>query len=138
MRMNIEIWFIARDRVELLLDEDTPFLELLPLAGYGQEDTAPGASLIAGIGIVSGVECLITSSVSTIKGGSLNESTLWKSSRIAEIGMENRLPTISLIQSVSFEKEMIFEYLIHQLYKKKGWCGFISTRKSISQRRSRF
>lgn len=50
---------------------------------------------------MSGVECLITANVSTIKGGSLNESTLFKSARIAEIGIENRLPTISLIQSVS-------------------------------------
>ena len=93
-------FYIARDRIELLLDEDSPFLELMPLAGYGQENSAPGASLVAGIGLVSGVECVITASVNTIKGGSLNEATLIKSGRLSEIAMENRLPTISLIQSV--------------------------------------
>ena len=91
---------LARDRIELLLDEDSPFLELLPLAGFGQDNSTAGASLVAGIGLVCGVECIITANVNTIKGGSVNEATLLKSSRLAEISIENRLPTISLIQSV--------------------------------------
>lgn len=90
---------LARDRIELLLDEDSPFLELLPLAGFGQDTSTAGASLVAGIGLICGVECMITASVNTIKGGSVNEATLLKSNRLAEITMENRLPTISLVQS---------------------------------------
>lgn len=89
----------ARDRLELLLDEDSPFLELMAFAGWDQEDTATGASLVSGIGLVCGVECLVSSNVATIKGGSLNESTLAKSGRLADIADENHLPSISLIQS---------------------------------------
>lgn len=90
---------LARQRVELLLDEDSPFLEICALAGIGQEQSATGASLICGIGLVSGVECMITSNVYTIKGGSLNEASLFRGGRASEIARENRLPTVSLIQS---------------------------------------
>ena len=89
---------LARDRVELLLDQDSPFLELMPLAGW-EQDCALGGSIVSGIGLVSGVECLISASVPTIKGGSVNEVTLAKSARIAQIAAENNLPSISLIQS---------------------------------------
>lgn len=89
----------ARERIELLLDEDSPFLELMPLAGLGQDETAVGASLVAGIGLVNGVECMVSASVATIKGGSLNEVTLLKSARLAEIAEENGLPAIGLVQS---------------------------------------
>jgi len=58
-----------------------------------------GASLVGGIGLVCGVECMIIANVYTIKGGSMNEATVLKSARLAEIAAENRLPTISLIQS---------------------------------------
>jgi hypothetical protein len=60
---------LARDRIDLLLDEDSPFLELMPLAGLGQADTPVGGGIVAGIGIVSGVECIVSASVPTIKGG---------------------------------------------------------------------
>ena len=93
---------LARERIELLLDEDSPFLELLALAGNGQDGSTSGASLVSGIGLVCGIECMITSNVYTIKGGTMNEASLFKSARIAEISMENRLPSISLIQSVYF------------------------------------
>src|SRR3990167_7932261 len=99
---------LARERIELLLDEDSPFLELLALAGNGQDGSTSGASLVSGIGLVCGIECMITSNVYTIKGGTMNEASLFKSARIAEISMENRLPSISLIQSVYFSSSFPF------------------------------
>lgn len=60
---------LARERINLLLDEDSPFLELMPLAGLGQDDTPVGGGIVAGIGLVSGVECIVSASVYTIKGG---------------------------------------------------------------------
>src|SRR3990167_3667521 len=99
---------LARERIELLLDEDSPFLELLALAGNGKDGSTSGASLVSGIGLVCGIECMITSNVYTIKGGTMNEASLFKSARIAEISMENRLPSISLIQSVYFSSSFPF------------------------------
>lgn len=89
---------LARERVELLLDEDTPFLELSPLAAWGSE-YAVGASLITGIGTVSGVECLITANDPTVRGGASNPWTLKKAQRANEIAFANRLPCISLVES---------------------------------------
>ena len=71
---------LARQRIELLLDEDAPFLELSPLAGYGSSYTV-GASVVTGIGVVSGVECLISASDPTVKGGASNPYTLRKAFR---------------------------------------------------------
>ncbi|MFD2416099.1 acyl-CoA carboxylase subunit beta [Amycolatopsis pigmentata] len=89
---------LARERIELLLDEDSPFLELSPLAAWGT-DYHVGASVVAGIGTVEGVECLITASDPTVKGGASNPSSLKKGLRAAEIAAENRLPTINLVES---------------------------------------
>ncbi|KAF9987063.1 hypothetical protein BGZ65_005258, partial [Modicella reniformis] len=90
---------LARERVELLLDDDTPFLELCPLAGYGQEDMTVGGSQVAGIGLVCGVECMITANIPTLQGGAWNASTMARGSRISEIAWINRLPHIQLVQS---------------------------------------
>ena len=73
---------LPRERVELLLDRDSYFLELCPLAGKDVPGHTPGASLIGGIGRVSGVECLITASESTVKGGAISEMSAWKSGRL--------------------------------------------------------
>jgi len=90
---------LPRERVELLLDRDTHFLELCALAGHQVDDHATGASMIGGIGMVSGVECVITASESTVKGGAINELGVKKTHRLAEIAEQNRLPGISLIES---------------------------------------
>ena len=90
---------LPRERVELLLDRDSYFLELLPLAGHGNKGVGTGGSSISGIGLVNGVECLITASEATVKGGAINPFGLRKGLRVAEIGHHNRLPAISLIQS---------------------------------------
>ncbi|MEU4290729.1 carboxyl transferase domain-containing protein [Kribbella sp. NPDC026596] len=89
---------LARERIELLLDPDSPFLELSPLAGWGSDFTV-GASLVTGIGVVSGVECLISANDPTVKGGASNPWTLRKALRADEIARANRLPVISLVES---------------------------------------
>jgi acetyl-CoA carboxylase carboxyltransferase component len=90
--------FLARERIELLLDPDSPFLELAPLAAWGTDYTV-GASLVAGIGVVEGVECMISANDPTVRGGSTNPYTMRKSSRLADIALENSLPSISLVES---------------------------------------
>src|SRR5918995_5004343 len=62
---------LARERIELLVDRDAPFLELSPLAAWGS-DYAVGASVVTGIGVVEGVECMIVASDPTVKGGASN------------------------------------------------------------------
>jgi acetyl-CoA carboxylase carboxyltransferase component len=89
---------LARERIELLLDPDSPFLELSPLAAWGT-DFAVGASVVTGIGVVQGVECLISASDPTVRGGSSNPWTMRKSFRAAEIALRNRLPVINLVES---------------------------------------
>ncbi|MER7761251.1 carboxyl transferase domain-containing protein [Streptomyces sp. NPDC097619] len=89
---------LARERVELLLDPDTPFLELSPLAAWGS-DHPVGASMITGIGTVSGTTCLITANDPTVRGGASNPWTLKKALRANEIAFANRLPVISLVES---------------------------------------
>jgi acetyl-CoA carboxylase carboxyltransferase component len=89
---------LARERIELLLDPDTPFLELSPLAAWGSDYTV-GASLVTGIGVVEGVECLITANDPTVRGGASNPWSLKKALRANEIARANRLPCISLVES---------------------------------------
>ncbi|WP_405848708.1 carboxyl transferase domain-containing protein [Streptomyces niveus] len=89
---------LARERVELLLDPDTPFLELSPLAAWGS-DYPVGASMVTGIGVVEGVECVITANDPTVRGGASNPWTLKKALRANQIAYENRLPLISLVES---------------------------------------
>lgn len=91
---------LPRERLELLLDPGTPFLELSPLAAYGlYNDESPCASQITGIGIVAGVECMIFVNDATVKGGAVYPMTLQKTLRAQTIAAENRLPCISLVES---------------------------------------
>ena len=89
---------LPRERIELLVDEGSAFLELSPLAGWGS-DFHVGASLVTGIGVVEGVECLITANDPTVKGGASNPWTVKKAFRAAQIAEENNLPTVSLVES---------------------------------------
>jgi len=89
---------LARERIELILDPGAPFLELSALAAWGSDFTV-GASIVTGIGVVEGVECLITASDPTVRGGASNPWTLRKIFRANEIARTNRLPVISLIES---------------------------------------
>jgi acetyl-CoA carboxylase carboxyltransferase component len=90
---------LPRERVELMLDPDSHFLELCPIAGYQIPGHTAGASLIGGIGSVSGVECLLAANDSTVRGGAINEYGLTKTARLAEVAAQNRLPTIHLTES---------------------------------------
>ena len=88
----------ARERVEMLVDPDSPFLELSPLAAWGTDFTV-GASVVTGIGVVEGVECIVVSNDPTVKGGTSNPWTLKKILRANQIALQNRLPVVSLVES---------------------------------------
>lgn len=91
---------LARERLELVLDKDSPFLELLPLAGMEKKGGfGAGGTNVSGIGLVAGKLCMINSNVGTRKGGSVDYATTFKALRIGEITLENRLPTINLVES---------------------------------------
>ncbi|WP_235966430.1 acyl-CoA carboxylase subunit beta [Herbidospora solisilvae] len=89
---------LARERVELLLDPGAPFLELSPLAAWGS-DFPVGASVVTGIGVVEGVECVIVANDPTVRGGASNPWTLRKTLRATQIALENRLPLVNLVES---------------------------------------
>src|SRR5665811_1440582 len=96
---------LPRDRVQMLLDPGTPFLELSPLAALGLYpdrdgcDRAPSAGVITGIGRVNGVDCLIVCNDATVKGGTYFPMTVKKHLRAQEIAEQNHLPCIYLVDS---------------------------------------
>ncbi len=90
----------VRERLLLLLDPDTPFLELSPLAAWDMyENEHPSAALITGIGIVHNREVMIIAHDATVKGGTYVPETIKKHIRAQEIAMENRLPCVYLVDS---------------------------------------
>lgn len=90
----------VRERLDLLLDPGTPFLEIAPLAAWGMYDEGVhAAGIIGGIGIVEGREVLINANDAMVKGGTIYPMGVRKSLRLQEIAMENHLPTIALIDS---------------------------------------
>jgi 3-methylcrotonyl-CoA carboxylase beta subunit len=96
---------LPRDRVQMLLDPGTPFLELSPLAAFAMypdrdgTDSAPCAGVIAGIGRVSGVDCMIVCNDATVKGGTYYPMTVKKHLRAQEIAQQNNLPCVYLVDS---------------------------------------
>src|SRR5687767_8566026 len=91
---------LPRDRVQMLLDPGTPFLELSQLAAYGMyDDAAPSAGIITGVGQVAGRECVIVCNDATVKGGTYYPITVKKHLRAQEIARENRLACIYLVDS---------------------------------------
>ena len=90
----------VRERVDTLLDEGSPFLELSPLAAWDLHDgEAPGAGLVTGIGRVSGREVMIVANDATVKGGSYLPLTVKKHVRAQDIALQNRLPCVYLVDS---------------------------------------
>ncbi len=90
----------VRERIERLLDEGSPFLEVAPLAAHGlYEGEAPSAGLVAGIGRVSGREVMIVANDATVKGGTYYPLTVKKHVRAQQIALENRLPCLYLVDS---------------------------------------
>ncbi|MEN2992001.1 MAG: carboxyl transferase domain-containing protein [Bacteroidia bacterium] len=105
--------FLARERIEYLLDEGSPFLELLPLAGLDSKTSSPGGTVVGGIGLVAGRWVMVIANVGTEKGGAIDQPTLQKSLRLAEIAMDNQLPVINLVESAGAdlpEQAKIFNY----------------------------
>jgi 3-methylcrotonyl-CoA carboxylase beta subunit len=91
---------LPRDRVELLLDAGSPFLELAQLAGDGLYDgVPPGASLITGIGLVGGRPCMLIANDATVKGGTYYGMTCRKHVRAQQVARAHRLPCITLVDS---------------------------------------
>ncbi len=95
---------LPRERIALLLDPGAPFLELSTLSGYlmdrpDPDKSVPGSGVIAGIGFVSGVRCMVSASDSGIDAGALQPMGLEKQLRVQEMALENRLPFIQLVES---------------------------------------
>ncbi len=90
---------MPRERVELLLDQDAPFLELSPVAAWGTEFPV-GASVVTGVGVVEGVECVVVANDPTVQAGAVNPYTDRKVRRATEIAAGNRLPLVTLVESV--------------------------------------
>ena len=103
---------LVRERIELLLDRDSAFLELSALAAWGTE-FAVGASIVTGVGVVSGVECVIVAHDPTVRGGAMNPYTLRKTLRALEIARVNRLPVVNLVESGGADLPTQSELFVH-------------------------
>ncbi len=92
--------FLPRERIEKILDDNSPFIELSSLAAYNlYEDDVPAAGMVTGIGRVHGIECLFVANDATVKGGTYFPMTVKKHLRAQEIALENKLPCIYLVDS---------------------------------------
>lgn len=92
--------YLASERLQLLLDKDSPFLELMPLVGLGVEGSfGANGTTITGIGMISGKLCMVTSNIGTRKGGTMDLATSKKHVRMNEIILENGLPCVQLVES---------------------------------------
>jgi acyl-CoA carboxylase subunit beta len=89
---------LPRERIELLVDRDSPFLELSPVAAWGT-DYPVGASVVTGIGVVEDTPCVIVANDPTVRGGAANPYSLKKTRRAGEIARVNRLPMVNLVES---------------------------------------
>jgi acetyl-CoA carboxylase carboxyltransferase component len=91
---------LPRERIQLLCDPDTPFLEFSPLAAWDMyEQEAPSAGIVTGIGVIEGQECVIVANDATVKGGTYYPMTVKKHLRAQEIAEENHLPCLYLVDS---------------------------------------
>jgi len=91
---------LVRERIRVLLDPGSPFLELSPFAAYGMYDGAvPAAGIVTGIGRVCGQECVVVANDATVKGGTYFPMTVKKHLRAQEIARDNRLPCLYLVDS---------------------------------------
>jgi len=91
---------LARERIDLLVDPNTPFIELSPLAAYGMyNDQFPSAGIITGIGVIMGRESVIIANDATVKGGTYVKETIKKHLRAQQVAMENHLPCVYMVDS---------------------------------------
>jgi 3-methylcrotonyl-CoA carboxylase beta subunit len=111
----------VRERVARLLDDNTPFLELSPLAAWGLHDGgAPGAGIVTGVGRIMGRECVVVANDPTVKGGTYFPETIRKHVRAQEIALDNRLPCVYLVDSGG-----VFLPLQSQVFPDAGHFGRI-------------
>jgi acetyl-CoA carboxylase carboxyltransferase component len=89
---------LVRERIDLLVDPGSPFLELSPLAGWGTDDPL-GGGLVTGLGLIERVQCVISANDPTVRGGSSSPTTVAKGLRAQEIAAVNRLPLVNLTES---------------------------------------
>jgi acetyl-CoA carboxylase carboxyltransferase component len=89
---------MVRERIDLLLDRGSPFLEIAPLAGWGTDD-AVGGGVVAGIGQVAGTWCMVSGNDPTVKGGAQSPTSVRKVLRAMEVARENRLPLVNLTET---------------------------------------
>ena len=118
---------LPRQRIDLLLDRNSPFLELLPLAGLHVGGTVPGGSVVTGIGYVNGTQCMVSASEATVQGGAIGPIGVKKAARIAQIANENELPAIHIIESAGADLPNQSEIFV------PGGAGF----RDITQRSRR-
>ena len=108
---------LPRERINLLLDRNTPFLELSSLAGYKMHDdkdgSMAGGGIIAGIGYVSDMRCMVIASNSAIKGGTISPTGLEKTLRLQEIAKDNKLPVVTLAESGGANLNYATEVFVH-------------------------
>ncbi|MCX6251918.1 MAG: methylcrotonoyl-CoA carboxylase [Bacteroidetes bacterium] len=91
---------LARERIDMLIDRNTPFIELSSMAAFGMyNDEFPSAGIITGIGVIHGKETMIVANDATVKGGTYIKESIKKHVRAQEIAMENRLPCVYLVDS---------------------------------------
>lgn len=91
---------LARDRIDLLVDPGTPFMELSPLAAYGEYNNQfPSAGIITGVGVIHGREAVVIANDATVKGGTYVKETIKKHLRAQQIALENHLPCVYLVDS---------------------------------------
>ncbi|MCK5338856.1 MAG: acyl-CoA carboxylase subunit beta, partial [Bacteroidales bacterium] len=91
---------LARERINKLIDPNTPFMELSQLAAYDQYDNGfPSAGIVTGIGVIQGRETVIIANDATVKGGTYMQWTIRKHLRAQDIAMENKLPTVYMVDS---------------------------------------
>ena len=94
-----------RERVMNVIDDDTPFLEISPFAGYGTDYTV-GGGCVSGIGMISGVECIIFGNDPSVKAGAMTVYVGEKWRRAIEISRENKIPFISFVESAGGDLSM--------------------------------
>ncbi len=109
---------LPRQRIEALLDRDSPFLEVGALAGHGMPGETTGCAVVGGVGRISGVECVLVASEATIKGGAITPMSMVKSARLAEIADQNRMVAVSCIESAGADLPNQDKIFVH------GGAGF--------------
>jgi acetyl-CoA carboxylase carboxyltransferase component len=118
---------LARERIQKILDPDTPFLELSALAAWGLHGgEAPAAGIITGVGRISGRECVIVANDPTVKGGTYFPETIRKHVRAQEVALDNRLPCVYLVDSGG-----VFLPLQAEVFPDSGHFGRIFYNQAI-------